>query len=493
MPNEDRPRVVIVGGGFAGIAAAHQLRNAAADIVVIDKTNHHLFQPLLYQVATATLAPSDIAAPIRWLLRKQRNTRVVLGAVSGIDRSKRLVHIEGAPSEAYDYLILATGTRHAYFGHAEWEPLAPGLKSLDDALDIRHRFLSAFEMAEQAMDEPSRNAWLTFVVVGGGPTGVELAGIMMTIARTALRPDFRRIDTARTRLVLAEAGPRLLPALRPQLAARAHEDLVAMGVEVRTNTRVTRIEGDAVWLGDERLPAETVFWAAGNQAHVFSKIGDSITVAPTFLVPFGWGSFNLRDEGYLADVVNFYAGGWARNGNSFNNTSLAAKGGWSSFTVLSPSQADHSVCHAGEPPLWCEYRLSRPSVALIMVGTNDVMDSSSDAYRANLQRIVADSLSRGIVPVLSTIPAFHRAGYEARVAELNGIIADVAHQNDIPLWDYWSALESLPNEGLGPDGIHPSAAPNSADFTADNLQFGYTVRNLTALQALDALWHLELY
>jgi GDSL-like Lipase/Acylhydrolase family/Bacterial SH3 domain len=233
--------------------------------------------------------------------------------------------------------------------------------------------------------------------------------------------------------------------------------------------------------------------AAGNQPNVFSKIGDSITVAPPFLLPFGYGQFNLRDYGYLGEVVDHYATGWARNGNSFNNTSLAAKGGWSSFNVLSPSQADHALCRAGEPPLWCEYRLSRPSVALIMLGTNDVMDTSSDAYRANLQRIVGDSLDRGIVPVLSTIPAFHRAGYEARVAELNGIIADVAHQNDIPLWDYWSALEGLPNEGLGPDGIHPSTAPNSADFTADSLQFGYAVRNLTALQALDALWRLELY
>ena len=233
--------------------------------------------------------------------------------------------------------------------------------------------------------------------------------------------------------------------------------------------------------------------ASGNQANVFSKVGDSITVAPTFLLPFGYGQFNLRNYGYLSDVVDHYVSGWARNGNSFNNSSLAAKGGWSSFSVLSPSLADHSVCRAGEPPLWCEYRLSRPSVALIMFGTNDVMDTSSDAYRANLQRIVGDTINFGIVPVLSTIPAFHRTGYDGRVAELNGIIADVAHQNDIPLWDYWGAMESLPNEGLGPDGIHPSAAPNCADLTPDNLQFGYTVRNLTALQALDALWHLELY
>jgi uncharacterized protein YraI len=233
--------------------------------------------------------------------------------------------------------------------------------------------------------------------------------------------------------------------------------------------------------------------ASGNQANVFSKVGDSITVAPTFLVPFGYGQFNLRDDGYLADVVDHYASGWARNGNSFNNSSLATKGGWSSFSVLSPSLADHSVCHASEPPLWCEYRLSRPSVALIMFGTNDVMDTSSGAYRANLQRIVGDTINFSIVPVLSTIPAFHRTGYDGRVAELNGIIADVAHQYDIPLWDYWSAMAGLPNEGLGPDGIHPSAAPDSADFTPDSLQFGYTVRNLTALEALDALWRLELY
>ena len=233
--------------------------------------------------------------------------------------------------------------------------------------------------------------------------------------------------------------------------------------------------------------------ASGNQPHVFAKVGDSITVAPTFLLPFGYGQFNLRGYGYLADVVNDYASGWARNGNSFTNVSLAAKGGWSSFNVLDPSQADHSLCNADEPPLWCEYRLSRPSVALIMLGTNDVMDTSDAAFQANLQRIVGDSINFGVVPVLSTIPAFHRTGYEARVAELNSIITMVARQNDIPLWDYWAAMEGLPNEGLGPDGIHPSAGPDSADFTPDNLQYGYTVRNLTALEALDALWHLELY
>lgn len=259
-----RPRVVIVGGGFAGITAAKRLRHADADVVLIDRTNHHLFQPLLYQVATATLAPSDIAVPIRWLLRAQRNTRVILGRVQSIDRTARVVHIDGAPSEPYDYLIVATGTRHAYFGHDDWEPIAPGLKNLDDALDIRHRFLSAFEKAEATDDDASQRAWMTFVVVGGGPTGVELAGIMVTIARTALRSDFRRIDTSRTRLVLAEAGPRVLPSLTEALSARAAQDLAGMGVEVRTNTRVTRVEPTAVWFGDERVDARTVFWAAGN-------------------------------------------------------------------------------------------------------------------------------------------------------------------------------------------------------------------------------------
>lgn len=264
MSVPDRPRVVIVGGGFGGIHAARRLRHADAEVVVIDRTNHHLFQPLLYQVATATLAPSDIAVPIRWLLRKQANTRVVLGSVTEIDRERRIVRVEGAPDELYDYLIVATGTRHAYFGHDEWEAIAPGLKSLDDALDIRHRFLSAFERAEVAADEETRQAWLTFVVVGGGPTGVELAGIMATIARTALRPDFRRIDTAHTRLVLAEAGPRVLPNLPETLSARAQRDLEGMRVEVRTHTKVTKVASDAVWFGDEQLHARTVIWAAGN-------------------------------------------------------------------------------------------------------------------------------------------------------------------------------------------------------------------------------------
>ena len=232
---------------------------------------------------------------------------------------------------------------------------------------------------------------------------------------------------------------------------------------------------------------------AGNRGNVFSKIGDSITVSPQFMIPFGNGQFNLRDFGYLADVVARFRSGWARDGNPFTNVSLAAKGGWSSYSVLSPSAADHSICRAGESPLLCEYRLSRPSVALIMIGTNDIEDTASDAYQANLRRIVSDTINQGIIPVLSTVPAFHRSGYAARVGEFNGIITQVAQEYDIPLWNYWATIQALPNQGLGPDGVHPSWAPDSADFTPDNLQYGNTVRNLTALQALDAIWHLAMY
>jgi hypothetical protein len=187
-------------------------------------------------------------------------------------------------------------------------------------------------------------------------------------------------------------------------------------------------------------------------------------------------------------VVAHFASGWARTGNSFYNTSLAAKAGWSSWSVLAPSLADKTVCGAYESPLVCEYRISRPAVALIMVGTNDVMGTPSDAYRANLQRIVGDTVNLGIIPVVSTIPPFLRTGYEARADELNGIIVAVAQEFDVPVWHYWAALQPLPNRGLAPDGVHPSWSPGPADFTAENLRYGYTVRNLTALQALDLVW-----
>jgi NADH dehydrogenase len=266
-----RPNVVIIGGGFGGLYAARALRNAPVELTLIDRTNHHLFQPLLYQVATATLAPSDIAAPIRWLLRYQRNTTVLLAEVVSIDVGARIVVLHDGHQVPYDYLIVAAGARHSYFGHSDWEGHAPGLKSLEDAVEIRRRFLLAFERAELIDDPAEREAWLQFVVIGGGPTGVELAGMLPTITRHALPEDFRRIEPAKARVLLLEGGPRLLPTFPEDLSAHALADLVELGVEVRTNTFVTNVTGDAVEIGSERIPTRTVFWAAGNAASSLSK------------------------------------------------------------------------------------------------------------------------------------------------------------------------------------------------------------------------------
>ncbi len=265
------PRVVILGGGFGGLYAARALRTAPVAVTVIDRTNHHLFQPLLYQVATAVLAPTDITSPIRHLLRKQRNTDVLMAEVHAIDSSERVVVTEDGRKIAYDYLIVATGTRHSYFGHDPWERNAPGLKSIDDAREIRRRFLLAFERAEASQDEDEQRALLTFVIVGGGPTGVELAGIMPEITRRAIAKDFRHIDTRAARVILVEAGPRVLATYPEALSARAQHDLEALGVEVRTNTLVTNIEPDAVFLGAERIATRTVVWAAGNVASPLSR------------------------------------------------------------------------------------------------------------------------------------------------------------------------------------------------------------------------------
>lgn len=268
----NRRKIVIIGGGFAGLNAARVLRNVDADITLIDRTNHHLFQPLLYQVATAALAPSDITAPIRWILRHQQNTTVLLGEVCSIDPSRRIVCLEYQNREIpYDYLIVATGSRHAYFGHEDWEPMAPGLKAIEDGTEMRRRFLLAFERAEEAKDEAEKNSLMTFVIVGGGPTGVELSGAMPMIARRALSPDFRRIDTRRTRVILLEAGPRILPTFPESLAAKAKKSLEELGVEVRTSSMVTLIEPDAVHVGSERIAAHTIFWAAGNAASPLGK------------------------------------------------------------------------------------------------------------------------------------------------------------------------------------------------------------------------------
>ena len=268
MPEKPaRPRVVIIGGGFGGISAAKALKRANADVTLIDRTNHFTFQPLLYQVATAALAPNDITAPIRWMLRRQKNTEVLMAEAREIDPERRVVRIDDKLREIpYDYLIVATGSRHAYFGHNEWEPYAPGLKTIEDASEIRRRFLLAFEIAEKSEDEREQQEYMTFVVVGGGPTGVELAGAFPFIARKALAPDFRRIDTRKTRVVLIEAGPRILPSFPEDLALHATQDLKDLGVEVRLNSAVTGVGPDGVSIGGEKIHARTVFWAAGNNA-----------------------------------------------------------------------------------------------------------------------------------------------------------------------------------------------------------------------------------
>ena len=288
-----RPRIVIVGGGFGGISAAKALKRAHADVTLIDRTNHFIFQPLLYQVATAALAPSDITAPIRYVLRREKNAEVLMGDVREIDPGKRVVRVDDSLREiAYDYLIVAAGSRHAYFGHNEWEPYAPGLKAIEDATEIRNRFLLAFENAEKADGEREREEWLTFVVVGGGPTGVELAGAFPYIARKALGPDFRRIDTSKTRVVLIEAGPRILPTFPESLAIRATRDLRELGVEVRVNSAVTKVGAEGVSIGAESIRARTSFWAAGNNAAPVGKFLDApldragrIQVSPDLSVP----------------------------------------------------------------------------------------------------------------------------------------------------------------------------------------------------------------
>jgi NADH dehydrogenase len=275
-PQLKRRQIVIIGGGFGGLTAARTLRNVDADITLIDRTNHHVFQPLLYQVATAALAPSDITAPIRWLLRRQQNTTVLLAEVCSIDAERRIVCLDYESREIpYDYLIVAAGSRHAYFGHEEWEPIAPGLKAIEDGTEMRRRFLLAFERAEKALDETEKNEYLTFVIVGGGPTGVELSGALPMIARKALYPDFRHIDTRRTRVILLEGGPRILPSFPESLAKTAHRNLEELGVEVRTNSVVTLVEPNAVQVGPERIQARTIFWAAGNAA---SPLGRSLGV-----------------------------------------------------------------------------------------------------------------------------------------------------------------------------------------------------------------------
>ncbi len=260
------PHVLILGGGFAGLYAARHLRNAPVRVTVVDRRNHHLFQPMLYQVATAGLNPSDIASPIRSILRGSKNTEVLLAEVRDVDVDARTVRFTDGVTASYDYLVVATGAHHSYFGHDEWEPLAPGLKSLDDALEIRRRVLLAFEYAERETDPVRRHAYLTFVIVGGGPTGVEMAGAVAEIRRYALRRDFRHIDPGEATVMLLEGGPRLLPSYPENLSAQAKQKLRRLGVEVRTETLVTDIRPGSVNAAGWVIPTQTVIWAAGNTA-----------------------------------------------------------------------------------------------------------------------------------------------------------------------------------------------------------------------------------
>lgn len=264
-PPPVRKRVVIVGAGFGGLNVAKGLGNQPGiEVVLIDRRNYHLFQPLLYQVATAGLSPADIAVPIRAELANYRNIEVHLGEIDRVDLAGRTVYA-GDLGVPYDYLVLACGAKHSYFGKPEWEPDAPGLKTLEQATEIRFRVLSAFERAENALDPQEQDAQLTFVVVGGGPTGVELAGALAEISRTVLVKDFRRIDPRHTRILLAEAGPRILSMFSPELSARAKRDLEELGVEVLLGQKVEAVDAEGVTVGDRRIPARTVLWAAGVQ------------------------------------------------------------------------------------------------------------------------------------------------------------------------------------------------------------------------------------
>jgi NADH dehydrogenase len=268
------PRVLIVGGGFAGLSAAKALAGAPVHVTVLDRRNHHVFQPLLYQVATASLSPADISAPIRSVLRGQTNCDVVLAEISAVDIKNKQIRFAGG-HVGYDYLILAAGATHAYFGHDDWAKIAPGLKSIEDATELRRRILLAFESAEHEGSDEARRAVLTFGIVGAGPTGVELAGAIKEIAGQTIPRDYRHIDTRTTRVILFEAGDRLLPSFTPVLSQRAQRDLESMGVEVRVRSPVTNITSHGIYIGDEFIPVRNVFWAAGVKA---SPLGRSLGV-----------------------------------------------------------------------------------------------------------------------------------------------------------------------------------------------------------------------
>jgi len=308
MEPDRRPHVVIVGAGFGGLEAAKILgRHDDVRVTVVDRRNHHLFQPLVYQVATAALDASDVAAPIRFILRRARNTEVVLAEVASIDRATRTVRFADGDSVEYDHLIVATGAQDNYFGHADWADHAPGMKSIEDALEVRRRVLFAFEEAEREGDEARRRAWMTFVVIGGGPTGVELAGSLSEMAHRVLPRDFRHIDTTSARIVLVEGLDRLLPAYSERLSARAKRVLEKLQIQVRLGTRVTAIDDDGVLLGSELIEARTVLWGAGVSPSPLGKMlgapvnrSGQVEVAGDLTLP---GDPRVSVVGDLAEVI----------------------------------------------------------------------------------------------------------------------------------------------------------------------------------------------
>jgi NADH dehydrogenase len=300
-----KPRVVIVGGGFGGLEAAKKLGGEDLLVTVIDRTNYYLFQPLLYQVATAALSPADIAAPLRGVLSKYRNIDVILSEVQSIDVELKKVKLVDGEID-YDFLVLATGARHSYFSHPEWERFAPGLKSLEDAIEIRRRVLMAFEFAEKTTDEAARKAAMTFVVVGGGPTGVEMAGAIAEIARYTLAKDFRHIDPSQTRVILVEGDPRVLSSFPEDLRISATKQLVDLGVEVRTGVHATNLNDAGLQVGDEFIPCRVKIWAAGNHASfVGSTLGIPVDRCGRVMVNNDLTIPNHPEVQVIGDLANF--------------------------------------------------------------------------------------------------------------------------------------------------------------------------------------------
>jgi NADH dehydrogenase len=304
--NRPRPRVVVIGGGFGGLEAVKHLRNEEIDIILLDRSNHHLFQPLLYQVATAGLAPANIARPLREIFRTQRNVEVVLSEAKRIDVEKRQVITEDLVIP-YDYLIVATGSRHSYFGHDEWEKFAPGLKTLTDAVELRRRLLIAFEVAEKAVDITERASALTFVVIGGGPTGVEMAGAISEIARLTMTRDFRRIDPTTAKILLIEGSPRILGGFAEDLSASAQKQLEEIGVEVHTGMVVTNVTAEGIEVkGGRFIPARTVIWAAGNAASPLGKtLGAPTDRAGRVVVNEDLTIMDRQEVQVIGDMANF--------------------------------------------------------------------------------------------------------------------------------------------------------------------------------------------